>query len=110
MSAHTAIPWEEDGRRECRVCGLPITPVGVEPARHRGERFAPTAPRREDAPGFAAALQAAQAAMTGLPGDAGDEDKTRAAVEAIYRAGLIMRRPRTRRGTASPVNDTFEAA
>lgn len=94
MSTHAAIPWEEDGRRECRVCGRPITPAGAYPVLHAGEQYRPSPPLREDAPGFAAALRAAQAAITDVPAEAGDDDKLRAVVEGIYRAGLIIRRPR----------------
>jgi hypothetical protein len=112
MAAHAAIPWEEDGRRECRVCGGPITPADAYPVLHSGEQYPPTPPLREDAPGFAAALKAAEAAMTHVPNEAGDDDKMRAVVEGIYRAGLITRRPRR---TTRPAHDTlapgtFEAA
>ena len=94
MSAHAAIPWVEDGRRECRVCGRPITPADVYPVLHADEKYRPTPPLREDEPGFAAALRAARAAITDVPEEAAADDKLRAVVEGIYRAGLITRRPR----------------
>lgn len=112
MSAHAAIPWEEDGRRECRVCGRPITPAGAYPVLHTGEQYSPTPPLREDAPGFAAALQAARSAITDVPVEADDDDKLRAVVEGIYRAGLIIRRPRraTRSLTGGVEHHASEAA
>lgn len=108
MPAHAAIPWEEDGHRECRVCGRPITPAGVFPVLHSGEQYTPTPPLRDDAPGFAAALKAARAAMTHLPEEADDTDKLRAVVEAIYQAGLITRRPRP--ASRRPNHTTSKAA
>lgn len=90
---HAAIDWVEDGRRECRVCGESVTGSGAV-LRHVGETFLSTPPDRRHTEGFATSLQRVRSALARLPDDASDDERARAAVEALYRTGMLRQRQR----------------
>lgn len=84
---------------ECRICGKAV--VGEsDTLRHAGETIAIIVPAAVDLPGFTAAIDAGKTRAHLVPDDASLEDHVRAVVEGVYLAGLLRRRPGSRKDDA----------
>jgi hypothetical protein len=93
---HQAIEWHEDGQRECRRCGTPIT--GWGPAlRHRGEAVRPAVIPPADKAAVHELTELGARALADMWTDrCTDTDRARVIVEAFYRAGALNTRRRAR--------------
>jgi len=91
MRAHRAVldrsPDAE--RRECAVCGLPVTGADND-LRHLGEeRRVEVIPSPSDVPTFTEAERAGHAALQSLSERASDAERSRAVIEALYANGML---------------------
>jgi hypothetical protein len=93
---HQAIEWTEDGQRECRRCGTPIT--GWGPAlRHLGEAVRPATIPSTDKDAIHRLTELGARALADMWTDrCTDRDRARVIVEAFYQAGALNTRKHTR--------------
>jgi len=102
MRAHRAVldrsPDAE--RRECAVCGRPVTGADND-LRHLGEeRAIEVIPSPAAEPAFTAAVQTGATALRRLSERASDDERSRAVIEALLRDGLIAANARQRKAAA----------